>query len=165
MEHGRLLISFFLLLATSSAQTPGASSPSFTITISAAQSSVKIGSPAIIHIVLKNTSSAELRVPQVMHPGPEGELNYRIETSRTDGTNVPDTKLGRQAKNGRPYTSGSSMLVKFLSPGDEITENADLNRVVEITTPGDYRVRVERADPRYSGMHVKSNSIVVHITP
>jgi hypothetical protein len=166
MRYSRLLLLLFVLLTTSSAQTPKPSGPPpFRITISSVQPSSKLGEPVWIHIVLKNITKEMLPVPEIQSPASSlGELNYNIEVLDNDGAPVPITKLGREIMGGPRFGSGEYLL-KHLEPGDEIGENADLKRVAEISAPGDYSVRVKRADPRYGNLHIKSNTIVVHITP
>jgi len=145
------------------AQSPGTGGPPFTITVTPAQPSVRLGERAMIHIVLKSLSQEQLPLPEARYPGVQGELNYRIIVFHTNGTLVPDTELGWRVKNGQPLGSGSVM-TRYINFGDEVAENADLNSVAKITTPGDYSVRVERADNRYSDMHIESNLIVIHVT-
>ena len=144
--------------AQSAAQAP------FTVTITAPHPTIKVGEPAMIHIVLKDTSEGQLTMPEERHVGTRGEMNYRITVERSDGSPVPDTELGREIKNG---TAGMhhSVLVKDLNFGEEVAEDADLNNVVKITVPGEYVVQVERADRLYAASHIKSNKITITVTP
>jgi hypothetical protein len=146
------------------AQSPSTGGPPFTITATAVQPNVKIGERATIHIVLKSLSQEQLVLPETRHEGAQGELNYRIVVFKTNGTLVPDTELGWRIKNGQPLSS-KSVMIRYLNFGDEVTEDADLNSVAKITSPGDYLVRVERADNLYSDLHIQSNLIVFHVTP
>jgi hypothetical protein len=118
----------------------------------------------MIHIVLKSLSQQQLPLPEVRHAGNQGELNYKIVVFRTNGALVPDTELGWRVKTGQPLSSGS-VLVRYINFGDVVAEDADLNSVAKITTPGDYSVRVERADNLYSAMHIESNLVVIHVAP
>jgi hypothetical protein len=118
----------------------------------------------MIHIVLKCLSHEQLPLPEARAPGAQGELNYRIVVFHTNGTLVPDTELGWRIKNGQPLSS-ESVMTRYINFGDVVAEDADLNSVAKITTPGNYSVRVERADNLYSDQHIESNLIVIHITP
>lgn len=79
-------------------------------------------------------------------------------------TDSPDTEHGRKLKNGNEVRTSVSTVIKYLNYGDEVSEDADLNYVVKITEPGDYEVQVERTDPLYSSLHVKSNTLAIHVT-
>lgn len=165
MRYGCSSLLLPILLTASMAQKPNPSdSPPFKVTISSVQPSTKLGQPVWIHIILKNTSSEVLPVPELLTGGFQGELNYNIEVLNLVGKPVPDRRRGQEIKNGMRAPHGEYIL-KHVGPGDEIVETADLNTVAEIPAPGDYLVRVERADPRYLKLHIKSNSIVIHITP
>ena len=136
----------------------------FTVTITALRSTVKVAEPAMIHIVLKDTSEGQLTLPQERHIGTRGEKNYTITVTGPDGRPVPDTELGREIKNGTAGMS-HSMIIRYLNLGDEVAEDADLNNLVKITVPGDYVVQVERKDELYGAMHIKSNKITITVTP
>jgi hypothetical protein len=75
----------------------------------------------------------------------------------------PDTEHGSKLKNHSEVGSFST-LIRHLNYGDEVAEDADLNYVVKITEPGDYEVQVERDDPLYSSLHIKSNTLIIHVT-
>ena len=156
-----------LLLVSSAcvwAQSPSAGGPPFTITVTAVQPSVRLGDRAMIHIVLKSLSREQLPLPEARYPGTQGELNYKIIVFHTNGTLVPDTELGWRVKNGQPLSS-EKVMTRYINFGDVVAEDADLNSVAKITAPGDYSVRVERADSLYSDRHIESNLIVIHVAP
>jgi hypothetical protein len=135
----------------------------FAITISAPPPPIKVGAPILIHIVLKSTSDKQITVPETRHGGTQGEFNYRISVKSTRGPGPEDTEHGRKRKNHTEVGS-FSVILKYLNQGDEIAEDADLNNIVKITEPGDYEVQVERDDETYAPLHIKSNTLVIHVT-
>ena len=139
--------------------------PPFTVTISSPQSDVRIGTPIVIHIVLKSTSEKQITVPEAIHAGNQGEYNYRIFVHGPGGNVPSDTPHGARMKKGGEVETMSRVLIYPLNLGDEITDDVDLNNVVAITTPGDYVVEVERADRLYSDQHIRSNKLVLHVAP
>ena len=163
----RSILQFFFFFAASmsslsqSAKVPG---PPFTITITTAQAA-QIGSPIMIRIVLRSISEKQINVPERRHDGTQGEYNYRITVKNLgDGTAPPDTEHGSKLKNHSEVSTMTSTVIRHLNYGDEVTEDADLNNIVKITKPGDYEVQVERDDPLYSSLLVKSNTLTVHVT-
>lgn len=54
-------------------QTGNTSSPPFMITISAPRTTVKLGEPLIVHIVLKSTTEGQLTLPEERHTGDREE--------------------------------------------------------------------------------------------
>jgi hypothetical protein len=135
----------------------------FAITISAPPPPIKVGAPILIHIVLMSTSEKQIIVPETRHDGTQGEFNYRISVKNTNRPGPEDTEHGRKRKNHTEVGS-FSVILKYLNTGDEIAEDVDLNNVVKITEPGDYQVQVERDDETYARLHIKSNSLVIHVT-
>ena len=155
---------FFLTIASACGQQPKENSP-FTITISAPSTPIKVGAPILIHIVLKSTSEKQITVPEMRHSGTQGEFNYRIFVKNTHGPGPEDTEHGRKRKNHTEVSTYTSFVLEYLNKGDEIAEDADLNNIVKITEPGDYEVQVERDDQTYGPLHIKSNTVVFHVTP
>jgi hypothetical protein len=156
---------FFVTLTSSyGQQTKGDKAP-FTITISAPPAPIKVGAPILIHIVLKSTSEKQIIVPEMRHDGTQGEFNYRISVKSTDGPGPEDSEHERKRKNGTEVFGYVSIILRYLNQGDEIAEDADLNNVAKITEPGDYVVQVERNDETYAPLHIKSNTLVIHVTP
>jgi hypothetical protein len=152
-----------IIMASLSAQTPSGDKPPFTLTLSAPQPTVKLGDPIMIHIVLKSVSQKQFPLPSDRNVG-LAELNYRIDVETFDGKPVPDTEIGRKFKT-REEPGSRSVLIRHMNFGDEEAQDSNLNNVVKITSPGNYVVRVERDDDLYRDLHVKSNILVIHVTP
>ena len=153
---------FFFTITSAYGQQIKGNAP-FTITISAPPSPIGVGSPVLIHIVLKSTSEKQIIVPESRHDGTQGEFNYRISVKRNNGPGPEETEHGRKRKNNTEVGSGSTIL-RSLNQGDTIIEDADLNYVVKITEPGDYLVQVERDDETYAPLQIRSNTLIIHVT-
>jgi hypothetical protein len=163
MKSAFCSICLLLMAATLSAQTPSGDGPPFTLTLSAPQPTVKLGDPIMIHIVLKSISEEQFKLRSARNVG-LAELNYRIDVVTSDGKLVQDTEAGRRLRN-RTEPGSRSFFIRTMSLGDEEAQDSNLNNVVKITSPGDYVVRVERDDDLYRDLHVKSNVLVIHVTP
>ncbi len=137
----------------------------FTITITPINSNLRLGDPIMIHIVLQSTSEKQIPMPEVRHDGTQGEYNYRVTVADSKGGAPPDTDHGKRLKGGGEVMGLRSTIIKSLQKGDTVAEDLDLNTVVKINSPGDYTVQVERADPLYSSLHVKSNKLTIHVNP
>ena len=144
------------------AQTANPAKSPFTVTISADHPTPKVGEPLMIHIVLERVSHDPIIVSQERHTGNRGEYNYRITVVHVDGSAVPDTEEGYRLKHGT-YVGEFSILEKQLRLGERIEEDADLNNVVEITTPGYYVVQVERTVGLHVGLGIKSNKLLIRV--
>jgi hypothetical protein len=149
-------------VACAPAQSGTAANPPFTVTISALQPTVKRGHRAMIHIVLKSITQGQLTLPEDRNGGDNGETNYLIFVKTRDGKPVLDTDLGTKLK-AHTAAGQHSAIIKYLNFGEEVAENADLNRAARITAPGDYVVQVQRDDGLYTPLHIKSNKIVIHL--
>lgn len=165
----RLIVrAFFFFAASMSSLSQSAKvpvPPPFAITITAVQSAARIGSPIMIHIVLRSISEKQINLPEERHDGTHGEYNYQITVRGPDDSAAPpDTEHGRKLKNHTEVRGFTSTVIKYLNYGDEVAEDADLNNLVKITKPGDYEVQVERDDPLYSSLHIKSNTLTIHVT-
>lgn len=147
-----------------SAQTTSPSKPPFTVTISADHPTPKVGEPSMIHIVLESVSREPITLPQERHVGDRGDFNYRITVVYVDGSPVRDSYEGMLIKNGTRVMT-HSVIDKQLQFGDKIEEDANLNNIVEITNPGYYWVQVERSDPIFGGLHIKSNKLLFRVKP
>ncbi len=164
----RSILCFSLLLLVSApvclSRAVEAGQPQFSVTITAAQPSVRIGAPVVIHITL-TSSRQKIGVPELRHDGTQGEYNYRVTVTGSKGSALTDTEHGRRLKNGGEVMTLRSTIIKYLNYGDQLSEDLYLNNLVNITIPGDYLVQVERADEAYIGAHIKSNKLLIHITP
>lgn len=146
------------------AQATRPDKPPFTVTISADHPTPRVGEPLMIHIVLESVSQDPITVVQERHVGDRGDFNYRITVVYVDGSPVRDSYEGMLIKNGTRVMQ-HSVIDKQLQLGDKIEEDANLNNVVEITAPGYYWVQVERSDPIFGGLHIKSNKLLMRVKP
>jgi hypothetical protein len=140
------------------AQIKTPAKPPFTVTISTDHPTPKVGEPLLIHIVLESISREPVTLSQERHVGTRGEFNYRIIVVHVDGSAVPDTNEGSLLKNGT-YVGEFSAIIRDLQFGDKIEEDADLNNLVKITTPGYYVVQAERTVGLHTGTGIKSNRL------
>jgi len=148
-----------LLLGQARSQT----NPPFTVTISQAQPALHLGSPMMIHIVLKSISQGAFDLPEDRHDGFRGEMNYRTFVTDSRGVPVLDTGLMQKLKNHQVAFGSRSVTFRRLNLGDEVAEDLDLNNVAKLASPGTYVVQVERADDVFGPLHIRSNQLTVHV--
>jgi outer membrane biosynthesis protein TonB len=133
---------------------------SFQIEISAPSDEVQVGGDARIVITLSNTSDREILFSH--RPGTNNpEFSYRIEVRNAAGREVEETAYAREARQ-RQQTEGRS--VDYVQPGMSSVQTAHLTRLVNLSRPGRYTVRVSRVDPATRAV-VKSNEVTLNVVP
>jgi Carboxypeptidase regulatory-like domain len=134
---------------------------SLKITIAAAQSNVMAGDPIKIAIRMKNISDHDITMVAV-GGNTQAELNYEIIARVKNGEMLNETIYGKGLKGG---VAGSRKLFT-LKPGAEITETSDINKLYDMSMPGEYVIQVEKELPASEGKGtIKSNTITVTVTP
>jgi len=134
---------------------------SLKITIVAAQNSVNAGDPIEITVTMKNMSDHDITMVAV-GSNSKAELNYEIITRDKNGEMLNKTIYGKGLKGG---VAGSRKLFT-LKPGAEITETSDINKLYDMSMPGEYIIQVEKELPASEGKGtIKSNTITVTVTP
>jgi hypothetical protein len=132
----------------------------FEIAISAPSDEVQVGADARIVITLSNTSDREILFSH--RPGTNNpEFSYRIEVRNAAGREVEETAYAREARL-RQQTEGRS--VDYVQPGMSTAQTAHLARLVNLSRPGRYTVRVSRVDPATHAV-VKSNEVTLNVVP
>ncbi len=95
-------------------------------------------------------------------PGKENaEYSYTIEVRNRAGKVVQETAYGRES---RIYPEAEGRTVDYVQPGQSTVQTAHLARLVNLSRPGEYRVRVSRKDSE-SGTVVESNEITLNVVP
>lgn len=136
--------------------------PTVTVSISAA-GTAKLGRPIMLHIVLRNDGPSPGTVPEQRHSGEEGEFNYQVFVSPTDGEPLPDTEYGRKIRTHSLVCGYAPSIIYRLEPGNQISEDLDLTKLVKMDLLGTYIVQVERDSP--APLNVRSNSVRIRIEP
>jgi hypothetical protein len=133
---------------------------SFQIAISAPNDEVQVGADAQVVITLSNTSDRQMLFAH--RPGMNNpEFSYRIEVRNAAGREVEETAYGREARQ-RQQTEGRT--VDYVQPGGSTAQTAHLERLVNLSRPGRYTVRVSRIDPATRAV-VKSNEVTLNLVP
>ncbi len=139
--------------------------PSFSLTISLAQDTVKAGSEVTVKIVLKNTTDHEIRVGgKGMLPGDDlVPANCRAIVTDAKGVRAPYTKYGERMW-GRPLEEGAEGTIIFgaMKAGGQGAFDLVLSRLYDLSKPGKYTIEVRYPDGD-SQVIVKSNRIVLTI--
>jgi dipeptidyl aminopeptidase/acylaminoacyl peptidase/outer membrane biosynthesis protein TonB len=130
----------------------------FQIAISTPSDEVQMGADARIVITLSNTSDREILFAH--RPGTNNpEFSYRIDVRNAAGREVEETAYAREA-GLRQQTEGRS--VDYVQPGMSTVQTAHLGRLVNLSRPGRYTVRVSRVDPGTKAV-VKSNEVTLNV--
>lgn len=142
------------------------SSTNFTITAELATEPIHLGQPIIVNVTVKNVSAHD-----VYWRSEASETAYRafhVLLTR-DGKEVEKTRLHRIVRNEqRPsdpneMTAGSS-IVTAIAPGMAFTLTIDLNRLYEITKPGEYTLEISRVAEDHKTV-IHSNKLKLTIFP
>jgi acetyl esterase/lipase len=146
--------------APSNSSANGDSRASFQIELSAPSDEVQVGGDARIVITLSNRSDHEILFAH--RPGTNNpEFSYRIDVRNAAGREVEETAYAREARIGQ-QSEGRS--VDYVQPGMSSVQTAHLARLVNLSRPGRYTVRVSRVDPATKAV-VKSNEITLNVVP
>jgi hypothetical protein len=143
----------FLAVGMAVGQSPATAT--FSIAISTPATTVRLGEPIPLKIIMTNTSRHDIHWGQLLS---EKRVNFGISVVDAETHAVALTAYGRQM-NGIPegggIAMGGSTFPVTLAPGKSITEELLLNREYEINHAGIYRIEAER--------YVKSNVIVLTV--
>ena len=150
------LISLAGILVSSAAQT---SQPTFSVTIAAAQGPFQAGSPIKIDITIKNVSDHEIRVEREAIQS-MGESTHEFDVRDSNGNPVPETRYYRRFKD--PLT-WHNYRRSILAPGGTAKDEVTLNKLYDLSIPGEYTVQARRHNDFYSGEWVKSNTIKITV--
>jgi hypothetical protein len=148
--------------ATQQPLQPGTAGGPFSITLSAAEDEVQIGSDIRVGITLKNLSNKQISIAR--HTGTNNpEFTYRIEVRNAEGHEVEESAYALGVRNERVQEEGRST-VDYVQPGGIEVQTAHIGKLVNLRRPGRYTVQVLRKDSA-SGATVKSNEITLNVVP
>lgn len=128
-----------------------------------AEETAKLGRPIMLHIVLRAESAMPLTITQNRHSGQEGEFNYQVFVTYLDGEPVADTEYGRKIRTHTLVRGYAPSMIDTLQRGNEIREDLDIAKLVQVKLLGTYVVQVQRdnAPP----LNVRSNSVRIRVEP
>jgi dipeptidyl aminopeptidase/acylaminoacyl peptidase len=135
---------------------------SFSIAVSVPQDEVRVGLDIAAMITLKNLSDHQLVIGH--RPGANNpEFSYEIEVKNAKGQRVDETAYGREARDPKRRQE-ESRTTEYVQPGGSSVQTAHLAKLVSLSRPGWYTVRVSRKDP-VSGEVVRSNEFKFAVVP
>ncbi|WP_260736375.1 alpha/beta hydrolase family protein [Tunturiibacter lichenicola] len=130
----------------------------FTITLSAPDNEVQVGSDARVTITLTNVSDHQILFGH--KPGMDSpEFSYRIEVRNAAGKIVEETEYGREAMLRQ---QSESRTVDYVQPGGTTVQTAHIAKLVSLNRPGRYTVQVSR---KVGSAVVKSNELTLNVVP
>jgi dipeptidyl aminopeptidase/acylaminoacyl peptidase len=130
----------------------------FTITLSAPDNEVQVGSDARVMITLKNVSDHQILFGH--KPGMDSpEFSYRIEVRNAAGHVVDETEYGHEAMQRQ---QSESRTVDYVQPGGTTVQTAHIAKLVSLNRPGRYTVQVSR---KVGSAVVKSNELTLSVVP
>jgi dipeptidyl aminopeptidase/acylaminoacyl peptidase len=132
----------------------------FTIAISAPEDEVRVDGDARVTIALRNVSDHQIAFAH--RPGANNpEFSYRIEVKDAAGHVMEPTAYGREALQ---HQQEESRMVEYVQPGKAALQTAHVAKLVSLSRPGRYTVRVYRKDPK-TGKVVRSNELTLNVVP
>ena len=137
----------------------------FSISLSVANGSVKLGSPMNITVTVTNTSKSDIG----LRSGPEPAYRFFHFILRQQDQELPKTAFhralrGENLKEDPPRIVGGSSIMFTLEPGHSVNFTLDLQRLYNITKPGSYTLIAER-DDEIQKVKVRSAPLVFEIGP
>jgi hypothetical protein len=89
------------------------------------------------------------------------EFSYTFQVRNAAGRVVEETAYGRES---RMHPESEGRTVDYVQPGQSVTQTAHLARLVNLSRPGEYKVKVSRRDPESQAV-VESNEITLNVVP
>jgi hypothetical protein len=169
MRANVLLRASFVILSLATLAARQTPAPSFSITISTTESTVKVGSKVAITILFKNISQEEVDLAKI--PGDHGgEFHNVVDVRDADGKLPPETEYKQELEGRRSTVNGHHVLpltsnfTQFLKPGDLMQDSLVITNLYDLSKPGKYTIQIERSDDVRKTV-VKSNVITVTVAP
>jgi hypothetical protein len=135
----------------------------FSLTISTKDLTLKFGSEIVIDLALKNVSRVERNAGKSNAPR-QAELYYQVLVTDSKGHAAKETRYARQITGKEPTPIIGSTVYTTLRPNEILNDDLLLNKLFELTEPGDYTVQLIYDIPRELGTGViKSNKIRIKL--
>lgn len=158
MSVDSILAFFFIIPSVVTMASPKPASQPLSLSISAAEHSVRIGMEVTVSAKLTNVSDYS-----VTFFDSNPSCDYAVEVRDEKGTPVPETTYKRQLKCAHSV-EGRNILVT-LKARESRDEEILVTRTHELTRPGTYFVQVFRKVPKeLSKEPIKSNTIGITLT-
>lgn len=136
----------------------------FSITIHAADRIV-MGSELRLQITLRNVSGRDIVLPKVAGDS-QADLDYVIEVRDMVGQSPPDTERGQMIKGKSTSRLFKTIGFVGVKRGEKLQDQVVVDRVYDLSHPGQYTIQVTRDIPDDLGGGVaKSNTITVTVAP
>jgi hypothetical protein len=120
------------------------------------------GDPIKMAITMKNISDHDITMSKWVGNS-QAELNYEIIVRGNNGEMPIETRYKNVIKEGG---IGGSRKIFPLKPGEEITETSNINKLYDLSRPGEYTIQVEKELPASEGKGMaQSNTITITVTP
>jgi len=144
-----------------SRETQPSTHPSISLSISARQSEVKVGSNVVVDVIRTNISSEILKESSFV----SGNLTYPVQVLNSEGKPAPLTSFGqkRYREGWGGLGNGLAHVSYSLNPGETRKTWLLVNKTYDLSQPGNYTMQVQTRDR--SGGTVKSNIIAIIVTP
>lgn len=126
------------------------------LTISVKNDTVKVGDTFTLYITMKNMHSDKYCHKVIGETGRADLNGYKVEVTDSDGNSHPMLKQKR--------LRAWSVSDECLDHGKATSEQMDVDRLVDLSKPGVYHIRVSHLD-KITNEIVWSNSITVTMTP
>lgn len=143
--------------------------PSFSLALSAPESTVHVGSAIKLSIKMTNISDHDIyHVAALIGGEMKLRSNLVLNVSNSEGNPATETALGKEVHDtevNRPPRSGSIFNSRVVvKPGKTTTETRVLNEEFDLNNPGTYTVKAQRRDPE-SNLLVESNALKITVIP
>jgi hypothetical protein len=133
----------------------------FSLVISSESKSFKAGSAVVINVSLTNNSDKDIDASANISDSTGIDPNFLFDVRDAAGNLV-----AKRVYKNPELSTGHAMLGRLIKPGRTFEENADLNRLYDMSRPGEYDIQASRrASENENDGVVKSNGIRIAVTP
>ncbi len=136
---------------TSAFVVPSAiSAPRLTVTLSSPIASFRAGQPIDFEVLVKNSGTASV----VLHrQNPICDYDFVI-TDGSGGSIASPQSCSGNLSIGRD-------IIEVLQPGQYFTERVHMDRIVDMSRPGTYSVKLRRRAPKEEGAEIATSNTVI----
>jgi hypothetical protein len=133
--------------------------PSFSLHISAAQDTVKVGSTIQIDLTLANTTDHEI---SIAYMGAFWVYKFVVLDEKNKPVPPPKPQVSKDGHPIRRIHVGSGF-VRHVEVGKTLGDSIELNGLFDFSQPGKYMIQAQRMDESAKSV-VKSNQIVLTVS-
>ena len=157
-----ILLTLPLVCAAQGAPTSTPAEPWFTVSITAPEAVVTVGSDVKLKVVFVNRTDKDIHYAGAGGSARNGPA-FETDIRDSEGKAVSETRQGLKLHGKDPHPWAGSVFAATAHPGEKIEEQLLLNDEYDLNKPGKYTIQVRERNPKFEA--VRSNTISITVVP